>query len=157
MARSSTQRSQRSRDENLRLVSNRPRDEEGRFMSDDEDYRSSRSSRSGRSSRYEQDEDDDYESDNRRSRSSRGGRSSRSEGRGWFGDPEGHAEAAERGWEQGHRGQRGGRSSRDEEDDDDYRSSRSSRSSRGRGQGGWFGDPEGHAEAAERGWEQGHR
>ncbi len=43
---------------------------------------------------------------------------------GWFGDPEGHSEAAHRGWE-----------------NPEHRPS------------GWFGDPEGHSEAAHRGWE----
>ncbi len=111
----------------------RPRDEEGRFMSEN----------GGRSrSRYQ--EDDDY-------RSSRGG-GGRGHG-GWFGDPEGHSEASERGWE--HRGgsSRGGYSSRGSryEDDDDNRSSRSGGG--GRGHGGWYGDPRGHSQAARRGWE----
>lgn len=122
------------------------RDDEGRFVSEDErGYRSSSRGGSSRSrSRYE-DDDDDY-------------RSSRSSGRGqggWFGDPEGHSQASERGWEdRGHSrsvSSRGG-SSRSRYEDDDDRSSRSS-SGRGRGHGGWFGDPEGHSKASERGWE----
>ena len=119
--------------------SGRERDERGRFMSEDDDYR--RSSRS----RYDDDND-------------RGGRSSRSRyddgderrGRGgWFGDSQGHSEAARQG-----RGR-----SRYDDDDDDYRGARSTRSRyddddddrRGRGHGGWFGDPEGHSQAARRG------
>ena len=42
---------------------------------------------------------------------------------GWFGDSEGHSEASRRGWERS-----------------DHRPS------------GWFGDPEGHSRAARRGW-----
>jgi hemerythrin superfamily protein len=104
-----------------------------------------------RSSRYDDDDDRRYRSrgrdDDDDGRSSRGG--GRGQG-GWFGDSEGHAEAARRGWEE-----RGGSSSRgssrgsSRSDDDDDRSSRGS----GRGQGGWFGDSRGHAEAARRGWQ----
>ena len=186
---------------------NRNRDEQGRFSNED-DYYGSRASHSGS-----------------------GSRSTRSQGRGWFGDEEGHREAAEMGWENGHRGQRSSsRSSYADDDYDDYRSSRSGNrnsgngsqmrdrddqgrfmsdddrfgGSRERGQGrytddddyrsysrsrqtsgrntgryaqeddyddhrgmssrgsrsshgGWFGDEEGHREAAERGWENGHR
>ncbi|HYE79265.1 MAG TPA: hemerythrin domain-containing protein, partial [bacterium] len=82
---------------------------------------------------------------------------------GWFGDPEGHSEAARRGWETREEEERGGRSyggsrggysegrggggysSRGYGRDDD--------DGRGQGRGGWFGDPEGHSEAARRGWE----
>ncbi|MBV9994180.1 MAG: hemerythrin domain-containing protein [Caulobacteraceae bacterium] len=73
---------------------------------------------------------------------------------GWYGDPEGHSEASRRGWEERERGGRPrygeeggyasrGRGYRDDEDDDH----------RGGGRGGWSGDPEGHAEAARRGWQ----
>jgi len=123
----------------------RDRDEYGRFTSEDDDNRSRSSSRGGYSSRSGRDDDDD-----------RSGRSSRGRGQGgWFGDSEGHSEAAERGWE-GRESSRGGYSSRSSRDDDDDRGGRSSRSSSGRGgqgHGGWFGDSEGHSEAAERGWE----
>lgn len=68
--------------------SGRERDDQGRFVSgDDHGY--------GRSSGRYDDDDRRY---------------SRDRGQGWFGDSEGHAEAARRGWE--HR-----------RDDDDYRSS----------------------------------
>ena len=122
----------------------RPRDEEGRFTS----------SRS-----RSRDDDDDR----------RGGR----DHGGWFGDRAGHAEAGRRGWEE----REGSVRSRDRDDDrrssrsrdDDYEDRRNDRprdeegrftNSRsrsrdddddrrsGRGHGGWFGDPEGHAEAA---------
>jgi len=122
-----------------------PRDEEGRFMSDDRRSRSSR----------------DYDDDDRGRGRGHGG---------WFGDPEGHSEASRLGWE--HRDS--GRSSRYDDDDRSRRSSssrlddytrdrydddRRGSSARGRGrdedrgQGGWFGDPEGHSEASRRGWE----
>jgi hypothetical protein len=120
----------------------RERDEYGRFMSDDDDRGGSRG-RGGYSSRSRDDDDDDR-------RSSRGG--GRSQG-GWFGDSEGHSEAARRGWEErgGSSSRGGGRSmSRSRDDDDDDR--RSSRGGNG-GRGGWFGDSEGHARAARRGWE----
>ncbi|HEX4182662.1 MAG TPA: hemerythrin domain-containing protein [Caulobacteraceae bacterium] len=158
----------------------RERDAQGRFMSDDDDDRRSYGRSGGRggwygdpeshseasrrgwdersgsgrsSSQYrERDErgrfmDDD---DDRGYRSRGGGRPG-----GWYGDPEGHSEASRRGWDE--RG--GGRSasgryeersyaSRSRDDDDgDYRD----RSRRGHS--GWSGDPEGHAEAARRGWE----
>ncbi len=130
------------------------RDERGRFMSDDDDRRYQSRSRS----RYEDNDDD---------------RRGRSQG-GWFGDSEGHSQAARRGWgesaEDDRRySSRGGGGSRgryeDPEDDrgrgssryDDGRrgGERSMRASRGddRRQGGWFGDPEGHSQAARRGWD----
>jgi hemerythrin superfamily protein len=110
------------------------RDDEGRFMS----------------SRSRYDDDDDYR---------RGGRGHG----GWYGDPQGHSEASRRGWEE-----RGGSRSRYRDDDEDHRYARSrddegrftSSRSRydddddrrsGRRHGGWYGDPEGHSEAARRG------
>ncbi len=77
---------------------------------------------------------------------------------GWFGDSEGHAEAGRH----SHDNDRGGRSQNynsrsDNRYSDDYNDNRSYRSqgggrgndrSQGSGQGrGWFGDPQGHAEA----------
>jgi hypothetical protein len=131
---------------------NRSRDEEGRFMSDDDDDRGGRGR--GRSSRSSYDDDED---DNRSSRGRSGG--GRGHG-GWFGDPEGHSRAAM---------QR--QQSQSSSDDDDDRGGRSrgrsqgggqggrsqgsrSQGSRGRneGHGGWFGDSEGHSQAARRGW-----
>lgn len=114
------------------MADNRMRDERGRFTDDDR----------SRSSRRSDDGDD--------RRSSRG-RSSQSEGSGWYGDSRGHAEAAYRGWEtrRGYdddedddRRSRGSRSGRGRDDDDDNRSGRR------HGQGGWFGDSEGHSRAA---------
>lgn len=142
----------------------RERDERGRFMSDDD---------RGRRGRYDRDDDD-------RSYRSRGRDDDDGRGRGWSGDPEGHSEAARRGWaerrgesrsfarsddDDDRRGRRGGSSDRDRDergrfasDDDDrryYRSrGRDDEDDRGRGRGGWFGDPEGHAEASRRGWDE---
>jgi hemerythrin superfamily protein len=100
----------------------------------------------GRSRDYE-DDDDRY--------SSRGGSRGRGHG-GWFGDPEGHSRASEEGWEhrRGGGGSGGYGRSRDYDDDNGRYSSRSGSGSgsRGRGHGGWFGDPEGHSRASERGW-----
>jgi hypothetical protein len=123
------------------------RDDEGRFTSS--------------RSRYDDDDDD-----------RRGGRGHR----GWYGDPEGHSEASHQGWEErsGSRtryrdddDRRSTRSRDDEgrftssrsrydEDDDDRRHSRSRDENdddrRGRrGHGGWYGDREGHSQAARRG------
>ncbi len=100
--------------------------------------------------------------------SRRGWRSGQHGESGWYGDPEGHSEAARRGWEHGHEGNYRSRSSRYDDEDDRrgaYESRRSSRYEdenddrgyRGRsrsGHGGWSGDPEGHSEAARRGWER---
>jgi len=137
----------------------RERDDQGRFMSDDDDDRRS----GGRgSSRSRDDYDDDRRGGNRGGRSMQSQGSSRrsddDEGRGWHGDPEGHSEASRRGWEERGSSRSRGRS---EDYDDNRRSSRSMsryedddrRSSGGRGRGGWFGDPEGHSEAAREGWD----
>jgi hypothetical protein len=194
-----------SDDDNGRRSGSRERDEQGRFMSDDDnghrrsasqryedddgDRRSSRGSAGGREhggwfgdserhamaarrgweERYSEDDDrrssrgrspdDDYNDDRRMPSRSRGA-TSRSrdddEGRGWYGDPQGHAEAARKGWEhrEGQSRTQSGSSyrSRSRDDDDDDRRS-SSRGARDQGHGGWFGDPRGHAEAARRGWE----
>lgn len=106
------------------------------------------------SSRYE--EDGDYGRSNRgTSHRGHGGWYGDSEGHsqaareghgGWFGDSEGHSEAARRGWQEGHEGS--SRSSRYEEDGEGYGRRSSSRS---HGHGGWYGDSEGHSEAARRG------
>lgn len=186
----------------------RDRDERGRFTSDEDDDR--RYSRNRSSSRYEDDDDrrgrgrggwfGDSEGHseaarNRRESSRYDDDDNRGGGRGrggWFGDSEGHAEAARERWEEDDRGgrssrsrsgsrqdeeddDRGGRSGRsrsssryDEEDDDrggrSVRSRASSRDDddddrggRGRSRGGWFGDPEGHAEAARQRWEDDDR
>jgi hypothetical protein len=113
------------------------RDEEGRFMS-------------ARSRSYYDDDDDR--------------RGSRGHG-GWYGDPEGHSEASRRGWDE-----RGGSRGRYRDDEDDRRRYMPGRDDEGRftssrsryddddddrrgsrGHGGWYGDPEGHSQAARRG------
>lgn len=151
----------------------RDRDSHGRFMSGDD-----RGGRGRSSSRYDDDDrryssrgrDDDrsYSRSSRRDDYDDDRSYSRDRGQGgWFGDSEGHAEAARRGWE--HRRDdddddgRGRSRSSNRYDDDDRRYSSSSRGgrdrdddrgySRDRGQGGWFGDSRGHAEAARQGWE----
>lgn len=98
----------------------RDRNEQGRFTSDD-DRGYSRSSR-------------DYDDD-------RSGRSS-GQGRGWYGDPEGHSRAAHEGWDE--RGYSGRQSSNRRDEDDDRRGSHD--------HGGWFGDSRGHSQAAREGW-----
>jgi hypothetical protein len=111
------------------------RDDEGRFI--------------GSRSRY--DDDDDR----------RGGRGHG----GWYGDPQGHSEASQRGWEE-----REGSDTRYRDDDDDRRRHMPARDDEGRftssrsrydddddarrgsrGHGGWYGDPVGHSQAARRG------
>ncbi|HEX4710848.1 hemerythrin domain-containing protein [Phenylobacterium sp.] len=106
--------------------SDRDRDERGRFMDDDDDRRYS-----SRGASRDRDDRGRYADDDRRS----------GEGRGWYGDSRGHAEASRRGWEERD-------NSRRSRDDDDDR-----RGGRGGSQGGWFGDSRGHAEAARRGWQ----
>lgn len=124
----------------------RDRDEQGRFTSDDDRGRSRGGrddDRGGYRSRGGRDDDDD--------RGGRGGGGGGDRGQGgWFGDSEGHSDAARKGWEDRDSGyrSRGGR-----DDDDRGGRGRSSGGGRGRSQGGWFGDSEGHAEAARRGWE----
>ena len=118
-------------EDNMPRNSNMPeRDEYGRFVSDDD--RGGRGRSSGRDSddrerdsrgRFMSDRDDD------RGRS-RGGRDD------------------DRGYSRSSRSYDDDRRSSSRRYDDDDRSY-----SRDRGQGGWFGDSEGHAEAARRGWD----
>lgn len=116
---------QSERDDDRRY--DRPRDERGRFESDEHHRR-------GRDDHYDYRRSRSYEDDDRRSS---GG------GRGWSGDPEGHSQAARRGWDERE-------PYRSRESNDDYDDRDRSRGSRR----GWSGDPEGHAEAARRGWEE---
>jgi hypothetical protein len=149
MARGSSSTMERERDERGRFVSDDDdhdyrRRSSGRSRYDDDDRRRSMPARDdeGRftSSRSRYDDDDD---DDRRGRRGHGG---------WYGDPEGHSEASRQGWEErsGSRTRyrdedddRGYSRSRSRDDDDDRRGSR--------GHGGWYGDPEGHSQAARRG------
>jgi hemerythrin superfamily protein len=153
------------------------RDDRGRFVSDDDDDRRTSRSRDDDydDRRYDRprDEEGRFTSSRSRSRDDDDDRRSGRDHGGWFGDRAGHAEAARRGWDE----REGSVRSRDRDDDrrssrsrdDDYEDRRNDRprdeegrftSSRsrsrdddddrrsGRGHGGWFGDPEGHAEAA---------
>jgi hypothetical protein len=156
------QRQTPKEDRRINRYSNMPdRDEQGRFVSDDDDDRCGRYARSERDddrrydrprdergrfenderqSRRRDDDDDDRRSRGRREdderRYSRGGRG------GWYG------EAARPGWDERETHRSRGRS------DDDYDDRRGS----GRDEGqGWYGDPRGHAEAARRGWDERRR
>jgi len=107
------------------------RDDQGRFVSDDESSRSNgrRSSRQAQSRRRYDDEDS---------------------GSGWYGDPEGHAQASREGW--AHR--RGDRYDRYDDEDERYASRHGRGGSRYDEDGrGWYGDEEGHAQASRRGWQ----
>ncbi|MBS0333063.1 MAG: hemerythrin domain-containing protein, partial [Proteobacteria bacterium] len=122
----------------------RDRDDQGRFTSDDD--------RGG--GRYGASSYSSY------SRSSNGGDNGGRGHGGWYGDSEGHSQAARsRGESRSYRDDdyddrdyRG--RGRDDDDRGDYRSSSSSRGSSGdQGHGGWYGDSEGHSEASRRGWQ----
>ena len=120
------------------------RDESGRFMSDDERRSRSRydddDNRGRRSMSRSRDDDDD----DRRS-------SSRDRGHGgWFGDSEGHSEASRRGWENSDHGQSGWYGDREGHSE----ASRRGWERPDHGESGWFGDREGHSEASRRGWER---
>jgi len=147
-----------------RSSNDRERDENGRFMSHDErggmyssrsryedDDRGPRGYR-GSGSYRERDDGGRFISDDDHGRYSRSrDDDDRNGGRGWYGDPRGHSEASRLGWQHRESGRYGS-------DNDDDRRGYASR--RGRheddddrgGHGGWFGDREGHAEAARRGW-----
>lgn len=127
------------------------RDDQGRFMSDDDDDRGGRGRSSrGRSNMDRDDQgrfmsDDDEDDDGGRSRSSSGRGRGHGQG-GWFGDSEGHAQAARQ------RGSsRSSRSTMDDDEDDDRGGRSRGGSGRGHGRGGWFGDSEGHSQARQQG------
>jgi hemerythrin superfamily protein len=125
----------RSYEENEMSNQYQGRDERGRFTDDDD--------RGGRS-RGGRDEDD-------RGYRSRGRDDNHRGQGGWFGDSRGHSEASRRGWEDRGGGRSGGGRDRDYEERS-YRAR--DRDDGDRGQGGWFGDSRGHAEASRRGWER---
>ncbi len=121
-------RRQARREQEMQRYQNyRDRDEQGRFLPEDERGGGRGYDRMSRG-RYE-----DEDRDERRARSRydederyRGEDEARGRGRGgWFGDPEGHSEASRRGWRSSHHGE-----------------------------SGWYGDPEGHSQASRRGWEE---
>jgi len=73
----------------------------------------------------------------------------------WYGDPQRRSHAAESGWGWEERGRGRGYSSHRDEDDEHRYEGRGGVESRGGGEGrGWYGDPQGHSRAAERGWEE---
>lgn len=121
----------------------RERDERGRFVSDDDDDRDYRRSASRGGGRRD-DDDDDRRGSRSRGRDDDDDRGGRGRG-GWFGDSEGHREAARRRFDDDDDRRGGSRSRGRDDDDDDDRGSR--------GRGGWFGDSEGHREAARRRFE----
>jgi hypothetical protein len=123
------------------MTMERERDERGRFVSDDEDDRDYRRRSSSRS-RYD-DDDDDRRFSRSRSMPARDdeGRFTCSRSR-YDEDDYRHRSMPARDDE----GRFTSSRSRYNDDDDDRRGSR--------GQGGWYGDAEGHSEASRRGWEE---
>ena len=137
-------------------------DEEGRAMSrsrgHEEDERYSRRDEGRGQSGWYGDREGHAEASRRGWRDPEHGES------GWFGDREGHSQAARRGWEGGHEGVSRSRSRYEDDErrgnesraggryegDDEYDRGRGGN---GNGRRGWSGDPEGHSEAARRGWE----
>ena len=140
-----------------RYSSNSPeRDDQGRFVSDD-DRRSSRNEGRGRGGPG-RDEDGRFASVDHRG-------SSRGEGRGRDGpdrDEDGRFVSEGRGsrsrYDDDDNGSRGRSSRRNDDYESDRRSASRSRNyderDDGRRQSGWFGDSEGHAEASRRGWQR---
>ncbi len=146
-----------------RYSNDHDRDEQGRFMRDDDERGYGRGygrgERGSRGEEYGYDERAGRERDDRGRFMSEGGYERESgrnrynyeedegyrgqgRGRGWYGDSEGHSRAAESRWE----GRSGGEGRGRYEDDQE-------RGRSGRGHGGWYGDPEGHSRAAESRWE----
>lgn len=160
--------SQRSRKGNpmARYSDMRERDQQGRFLPEDErDYGRGRyrggperdefgrfADEGGRrfDSRYE-DDDNGYRRPMTRSRYDDERYGPRGHG-GWSGDPEGHSEASRRGWRSGEHGESGWFGDREGHSEASRRGWRSGE----HGESGWFGDPQGHSEAPRRGWEGGH-
>ncbi len=141
----------------------RERDDRGRFLPEDErEY--SRGGYRNEAARYADENgrrvSGRYEDDDRPMRRGRdddddGRYGRRGEGRGhggWFGDPEGHSEAARRAWRSGEHGESGWFGDPDGHSEASRRAWREGE----HGESGWFGDPRGHSEAARRGWETGH-
>ena len=156
------QRNEWEREEMARYSSQtRDRDEQGRFMSEDDREYGRGGSRGGMPQRDEggrfMSEDDRrgrgrYDDDERRSRSRNDDDDRRSSGSrhgGWFGDSEGHSEASRRGWERSDHGESGWYGDREGHSE----ASRRGWENPDHGRSGWFGDREGHSEASRRGWE----
>jgi hypothetical protein len=152
------------KDEMPRQSNMRERDDQGRFVSDDDDdrYRGRGGGYSSRGNDRERDEQgrfmSDDDDDRYRGRSGRGnggndrerdeqGRFMSDDDRGRSGRSGGYSSRGRSDYDDDNRGRRGGSYGRSADYDDDRRSSR------GRGHGGWFGDSEGHSEASRRGWQ----
>ena len=147
---SNSRQNRREHEMSSRYSNMRERDDQGRFMSDDErGY-----SRGG----PERDDNGRFTSDNGRSRR-------RFQGGEQHYGPRSLGSMGRDRDEEGRFVSEGGPRSRGRYDDEDERYSRRSMgrerdddgrySSEGRGTGGWFGDSEGHSEASRRGWERG--
>jgi len=173
--------SERERDMPRYSSQTRDRDEQGRFLPEDErDYGRGGG---GYRSMPQRDEGGRFLSEERRGRGRyddddrRSGSRGRTHG-GWFGDSEGHSEASRRGWEDSDHGRSGwygdseghSEASRRGWEDSDHgrsgwhgdREGHSEASRRGwensdHGRSGWYGDPGAHSEASRRGWDEGHR
>ncbi len=121
------------------------RDEYGRFMSDDDD----RDSMRGRGGRDQERQSRRY--DERRSSRYEDDDDRRGQRRGgWFGDSEGHSEASRRGWDEPDHGRSGWYG----DPQGHSEASRRGWDEPDHGRSGWYGDPEGHSEASRRGWEE---
>ena len=172
---SNSRQNQREYEMSNRYSNIRERDDQGRFMSDDErgysrggperdeHGRFMNEGGSRRSMGRERDDEGRFTSDNGPSRGRfqgdeqhYGPRSLGSMGRDR--DEEGRFMSEGRARSRGRyddEDDRYSRRSMGRERDDDGRYSRRGGSSEGRGTGGWFGDSEGHSEASRRGWESG--
>jgi hemerythrin superfamily protein len=119
------------------------RDEARRGWGREEQGRGRQESRESRGSQGR----DERAYDERRSARGGGREEGRESERGWHGDPQGHAQASRRGWEE-REGESRQSSGREEE-----RGRPQEGASGGREQRGWMGDPKRHSEASRRGWE----
>lgn len=146
------------------------RDDEGRFISEDERYSRSRGQDDydNRSQNYNHGrqnyESDRYYGNDRYSRSDEG------QGRGWHGDSRGHAEAGSHSWDNRREPSNNNRSDYNNDDrygrsnyrndQDGYNRSRSDSRDDNRSGGdgrGWHGDSRGHAEAGSHSWDNRRR
>jgi hypothetical protein len=147
---SNSRQNRREHEMSSRYSNMRERDDQGRFMSDDE--------RGYFRGAPERDDNGRFTSDNGRSRG-------RFQGGEQHYGPRSLGSMGRDRDEEGRFVSEGGPRSRGRYDDEDERYSRRSMgrerdddgrySSEGRGTGGWFGDSEGHSEASRRGWERG--
>jgi hypothetical protein len=145
-------RQQSRRENDMQRTSNfRERNEQGRFLPEDDrgrgygrEYRGryQDEDRDERRARSRDDEDERY-----RSREDYAG--GRGDG-GWFGDPEGHREASRRGWQSERYGESGWYGDPQGHSDASRRGWPGGR----HGESGWYGDADGHSQASRRGWDE---